>query len=156
MADAALVEKEDRSSPSSHVEHVQIVSNPGVLKPANVPTVQHYNKLQKLSWRQNPTWHTQAPRSFSRHLADQLLHDTRLPSSTRHLYLPCALCTSLQAILLAFSQWWIRRSDIILDAGAGSGTTCNQPARDMLSLLGTATPKTTVRALKNYLQMKHS
>ncbi len=32
--------------------------------------------------------------------------------------------------MLAFSQWWIRRSGIILDACTGSGTTCNQPARD--------------------------
>ena len=63
-------------------------------------------------------------------LPHQLLHDTRLPSSARHLYLPRTLCTSLQAILLAFPQWWIRRSGIILDASAGSGTTCNQPARD--------------------------
>ena len=63
-------------------------------------------------------------------VGNQLLHDTRLPSSASHLYLLCALRTSLQAILLAFPQWWIRRSGIILDASAGSGTTCNQPARD--------------------------
>ena len=69
-------------------------------------------------------------RSSSGHIADQLLHDTRLPSSASHLYLPGALCTSLQAILLAFPQWWIRRSGIILDASAGSGTVCNQPAKD--------------------------
>ena len=103
-------------SRSSHVKHVQIDSNPQIC--ANSPQ------------RQKPPWHTQAPRSFSRHVAHQLLHDTRLPTSASHLYLPCALCTSLQAILLAFPQWWIRISGIISDDGAGSGATCNQPARD--------------------------
>ena len=97
------------------------------LKSAKASTVLH---KQTLSWRQNPPWHTQAPRSFSRDIAGQLLHDAGFPSSASHLYLPCTLCTSLQAILLAFSQWWIWRSGIILDASVGSGATCNQPATD--------------------------
>ena len=69
-------------------------------------------------------------RNSSGNVTHQLFHDTRLPSSTGHLYLPRALCTSLHAILLAFPQRRIRKSGIILDASAGSGTTCNQPARD--------------------------
>ena len=87
-------------------------------------------KTPKTQLEAKPSLAYTAPRSFSRHIAHQLFHDTRLPSSTRHLNLPCTLCTGLQAILLAFPQWWIRRSGIILDASAGSGTTCNQPARD--------------------------
>ena len=94
------------------------------------PTLTDKLQEQKPAWHKAYIRHTQAPRSIPRDIAHQLLHDARLPSSASHLYLPCTLRTSLQAILLAFSQWWIRRSGIILDASAGSGTTCNQPARD--------------------------
>ena len=121
------------------------------LKSANVSTVQHLQTRQT-QLEANLYLITQAPRNSSGHIAHQLLHDTRLPSSASHLYLPCALCTSLQAFLLAFSQWWIRRSGIILDTSARSGTTRNQPARDSWWLSHAVTlaqllPISTMRAL---------
>ena len=68
--------------------------------------------MQRLFWE---CWHSgrllfhNKTRNPSRHVAHQLFHDTSLASSASHLYLPCTLCTSLQAILLAFPQWWIWR-----------------------------------------------